>query len=119
MNFVGEMRAGSDLRRQHYLSPVRLGNSYVYWQAWFYPINDSLRQSIELGSIMDRKGANTNAQSGQYGSSLQAASLQGYGDVVQQLVEKIVDIASKGFLFLNVLGYKILCGPSPGMRCAS
>lgn len=41
--------------------------------------------SIEVGALLDQ-GANVNAEGGEYGNALQAASLQGHNEIVEMLL---------------------------------
>jgi ankyrin repeat protein len=58
------------------------------------------------------KGANVNAQGGEYGNALQAASAGGYKEIVQQLLDKGADVNAQGGEYGNALqaalarGYK-------------
>lgn len=49
------------------------------------------------------KGANINAQGGEYGNALQAASFRGYKKVVTMLLDKGANINTQGGHFNNAL----------------
>ncbi|PLB48774.1 Pfs, NACHT and ankyrin domain protein, partial [Aspergillus steynii IBT 23096] len=62
------------------------------------------------------KGADINAQGGEYGNALQAASLKGYQDIVRLLLDKGADINAQGGFYGNALhaasleGYQEIVG---------
>lgn len=54
-------------------------------------------------AVAGRKGRQVNAQSGQYGNAVQAASSKGYLGIVQFLVGKGVEANAQGGMFGNAL----------------
>ncbi|KAI6295387.1 hypothetical protein MCOR33_007694, partial [Pyricularia grisea] len=48
-------------------------------------------------------GADVNAQGGEYGNALQAASFKGHKEIVQTLVDKGADVNAQGGRYGNVL----------------
>ena len=60
--------------------------------------------------MLVNKGADINAQGGEYSNVLQAASLGGYKEVVQMLVNKGADINAQGSFYSNVLQAALLGG---------
>ena len=58
-----------------------------------------------LGQVQEllEKGADVNAQGGEYGNALQAASCQGHDQVVERLLEKGADVNAQGGEFGNAL----------------
>jgi ankyrin repeat domain-containing protein 50 len=57
----------------------------------------------EIVQIVLEKGADVNAQGGEYGNALQAASLQGHDQIVQRLLKKGADVNAKGGEYGNAL----------------
>jgi ankyrin repeat protein len=52
------------------------------------------------------KGADMNAQGGEYENALQAAILQGHEAIVRMLLEKGADVNAQGVRELNLLIFK-------------
>jgi ankyrin repeat protein len=50
-----------------------------------------------------QKGADVNAQGGEYGNALQAASYQGHQEIVKLLIDKGADVNAQGGLHHNAL----------------
>ncbi len=53
--------------------------------------------------ILIKRGADVNAQGGQYGNALQAVSFGGYEKVVQMLLEKGAEVNAQGGRYGNAL----------------
>lgn len=69
---------------------------------------DALCLASEYGSVESvrallERGANVNAQGGEYGNALQAASAQGHKKVVQLLLEKGANVNAQGGRYGNAL----------------
>ncbi|KAI9856111.1 MAG: hypothetical protein M1813_009229 [Trichoglossum hirsutum] len=63
----------------------------------------SLAGLVEPSKLLLEKGADVNAQGGDYGNALQAASAKGHDQIVQQLLEKGADINAQGGYYGNAL----------------
>jgi ankyrin repeat protein len=55
-----------------------------------------------VNGLLD-KGAKVNAQSGEYGNALQAASSRGHEAVVKMLLDKSADVNAQGGYYGNAL----------------
>jgi ankyrin repeat protein len=53
--------------------------------------------------VLLERGADVNAQGGQYGNALQAASDSGHEEIVQVLLERGADVNAQGGLYGNAL----------------
>jgi ankyrin repeat protein len=65
-------------------------------------IVSSLGHNEVVKMLLD-KGADVNAQGGDYGNALQAASARGYEQVVETLLDKGADVNKQGGLYSNAL----------------
>ncbi|KAF5342987.1 hypothetical protein D9758_013664 [Tetrapyrgos nigripes] len=63
----------------------------------------SMTDLLNMILILVEEGANVNAQGGEYGNALQAASYQGSKEIVKLLVEKGADINAQGGPYGNAL----------------
>ncbi|KAF7176013.1 hypothetical protein CNMCM7691_001188 [Aspergillus felis] len=79
----------------------------------YYASLAGLQRTVEL---LIEKGADVNAQGGDYGYALQAASYQGHKEVVQLLLEKGADVNAQGGLFGNALQAASLQGHKDVMQ---
>ena len=66
----------------------------------YYASITGLQRSVQI--LLD-KGANVNAQGGDYGNALQAASRWGYDQIVQILLDKGADVNAQGGRYGNAL----------------
>ncbi|KAF8222835.1 hypothetical protein L208DRAFT_1320375, partial [Tricholoma matsutake] len=57
----------------------------------------------EIVKLLIEKGADVNAQGGEYGNALQAASYQGDQEIVKLLIEKGADVNAQGGEYGNAL----------------
>jgi ankyrin repeat protein len=55
----------------------------------------SPKKPLYIGAVKLEKGADVNAQGGEYGNALQAASAQGRKEVVQMLLKKGADVNTR------------------------
>jgi ankyrin repeat protein len=59
--------------------------------------------NIDIATLLIERGADVNAQGGEYGNALQAASLQGHTEVATLLIERGADINAQGGHFGTAL----------------
>ena len=58
---------------------------------------------VKLLKLLLEKGADVNAQGGEYGNALQAASYKGHSEIVKLLLEKGADVNAQGGEYGNAL----------------
>ncbi|KPA38318.1 hypothetical protein FLAG1_08853 [Fusarium langsethiae] len=59
---------------------------------FYFAASSSIGGNETTTQLLQKKGADVNAQGGEYGNALQAASIRGHDKVVQQLLEKGADV---------------------------
>ena len=62
-----------------------------------------MRPPLRVVQMLLDKGANVNAQGGEYVNALQAASARGHDQVVQMLLDKEADVNAQGGEYSNAL----------------
>ncbi|CAI7653375.1 unnamed protein product [Penicillium crustosum] len=69
-----------------------------------YPVMwASLNGHDKIVQMLLERGADVNAQGGEYGNALQAACLRGYDKIVQMLLERGADVSAQGGEYGNAL----------------
>lgn len=65
--------------------------------------------------MLFEKGADVNAEGGEFGNALQAASFEGHKELVQILLKNSADVNAEGGYFSNALqaAWRIRCRASP------
>lgn len=101
---VAESDASQDIRRRRSLS--------ASWSATRKPrsFRAADEGSSSIAQLLLNKGADANAQSGDHGSALQAASHAGYADIVKVLLCKGADIDAHGGQYGTALQAAIIGG---------
>ncbi|KAF5344526.1 hypothetical protein D9758_016478 [Tetrapyrgos nigripes] len=82
-------------------TPDTWNNKPIYIAQPLYYAGYTGLKSVVMYTL--EKGADVNAQGGEYGNALQAASLNGHLEVVRALLEKGVDVNAQGGFYGNAL----------------
>ena len=98
----------SKLMKEHALSTIDLNRSQKVSRKWGSNKYTFLLIAAEEGHdqlirLLLDQGADVNAQGGEFGNALQAASYRGHGQVVQMLLDKGANVNAQGGYYGNAL----------------
>ena len=118
MDHAGRTEAPEDILRT-ILGFIRDNATFVFWTGLHQPDqpwNDNpgytkasglyfacLKGLVSVVRRLLSEGADANAQGGQYGNALQAASSEGHEEIVRQLLDKGADVNAQGGQYGNAL----------------